>query len=292
MRAGRGNAVQPLARAEGVPVAGRPVAALVRGDGIRAAILDAARDLAPVKFCDLAMEFVRLAMETGARLVIAEPRDAAGDKTAPALAGLRLRTPRLRVVLYMSLTPADVHDAAEGFPAKVVLEHYDDIRQVLRAELAGTPTDASPGTLLEPTAELVPPVVRPFFAHCAWRAHRMRTAREAAVAVKISPRTLSRWLRGAGLPTAKTVLAWYRLLHAAWHMEMGVATRDAVARRVGFGSGERLGLTLRQCAGISWTELRERVGFAGLMIRFDELLRKPGPDPPEMEHWREDDTGH
>jgi hypothetical protein len=290
MRAAYERAEWPRVVAEGAPAAGRSVVALVRGDAVRGAIRDAIGAQARVVFCDLAMDLVRLATELGSRLVVAEPRDGGGDRTAPALSGLRLRSPRLRVVLYMSLTPADVHDAAEGFPAIVVLRHYDDIGKVLRAELAGATRDGSPGSLLEGTAALVPPLVRPFFTYCAWRAHRMRTAREAAAAVKIPPRTLSRWMRDAGLPTSKTVLEWYRLLHAAWHLEGGTRKRSAVAQRAGFRSGEALGHTLRQCVGISWAELRDAIGLGGLLGRFDALLRGPRTDSPEVESYRRDDT--
>jgi hypothetical protein len=256
----------------------------------RGAIREAIGRLVKVVFCDFATELVRLATELGSRLVVAEPRDEAGERTAPALSALRLRSPRLRIVLYMSLTPEDVHDAAEGFPAVVVLRHHDDIGKALRAELAGTARGSSPGALLEATAALAPLPVRPFFACCAWRAHRMRTASEAAASVKIPLRTLSRWMRDAGLPPPKIVLEWYRLLHAAWHLEGGTRKREAVAQRAGFASGEALGKALRRCAGISWPELRDEVGLAGLLARFDALLRRPGPDPPEMEHWRRGDA--
>lgn len=286
MRAAYERAERPRVAADGAPVAGRPVVALVRGTAVRSAIRDAIGELTRVIFCDDAPELVRLATEMGSRLVVAEPRDAGGESTAPALASLRLRSPGLEIVLYMSLTPEDVHDAAECVPATVVLRYHDDIGKALRAELAGTPRDASPGALLETTAALVPPIVRPFFVCCAWRAHRIRSAREAAGAVKIPPRTLSRWLRGAGLPTPKSVLDWYRVLHAAWQLEAGMRKRDAVARRVGLASGEALGAALRHCAGISWPQLRDEVGLGGLLVRFDAVLRQPGPDPPEMGRWR------
>jgi hypothetical protein len=260
--------------------------ALVRDAAARGAIRSAVSGVATVLFCDYAIELVRIATETGPRLIVAEPRDAGGDATAPALSALRLRSPPLRVLLYMSLTPGDVHDAAGCFPAIVVLRQHDDIGKVLRAELSGPSLDASPGALLDSTAALVPPVVRPYFRCCAWRAHRIRTASDAAVTVKLPIRTLSRWMRETGLPTPKRVLQWYWLLHAAWHIELGVRKKDAVARRVGLASGVALGTTLRQCTGLRWPELRDQVGLAGLLARFDTLLRRRGPDPPEIEPWR------
>jgi hypothetical protein len=240
-----------------------------------------------VRFCGYTTDLVRIATETGARLIVAEPRDAGGDVTAPALFALRLRSPRLRVLLHLSLTPDEVHDAAGCFPAIVVLRQYDDIGTVLRAELSGYSLAESPGALLDSTAALVPSAVRPFFRCCAWRAHRLRTATDVAVAVKVPIRTLSRWMRDIGLPTPKRVLQWYWLLHAAWHVETGIRKKDAVARRVGLASGAALGATLRHCTGLQWLELRDRVGLAGLLVRFDTLLQRRDPDPPSTARRRQ-----
>lgn len=273
--------------ARGAPPGERPIVALVRDAATRDAIRSAVRGVTTVLFCDYAMELVCIATEAGPRLIVAEPRDAGGDATAPALAALRLRSPPLKVLLYMSLTPDDVHDAAGCFPAIVALRHHDDIRKVLRAELSGSSLDASPGALLDSTAALVPPVVRPFFRCCAWRAHRLRTASDAAVMVKLPIRTLSRWMRESGLPTPKRVLQWYWLLHAAWHIESGIHKKDAVARRVGLASGVALGTTLRHCTGLRWPELRDQVGLVGLLARFDALLRGRGSAPLGTERWRD-----
>lgn len=286
MRAAYESAEWPRMAARGTSPGGRPIVALVRDAATRSAIRSAANGVAMVLFCDYTMDLVRIATETGPRLIIAEPRDAGDDATAPALFALRLRSPRLKVLLHLSLTPDDVHDAAGCFPAIVVLRQYDDIGTVLRAELSGSSLAASPGALLDSTAALVPPAVRPFFSCCAWRAHRLRTASDAAIAVKIPIRTLSRRMRDIGLPTPRRVLQWYWLLHAAWHIESGIRKKDAVARRVGLASGAALGATLRHCTGLQWPELRDRVGLGGLLVRFDTLLRQRDPDPPDMERRR------
>jgi AraC-like DNA-binding protein len=270
---------------------GQTVVALVRDGGDRAAIRDALRGVAVVEFCERAADLVRLATEYQARMVIAEPRDAIGRRTAPALRVLRLRRPRLRVVLYVGLTPADVRDAADVSAMRVLIREYDSVDQVLRGALTDPSRTATPGALLAPTAAFTPPSVRRFFTYCAWRADQVHTAREAAANVSISYRTLARRLRAAGLPPAKAVLAWYRLLHAAWQMELGDPTREVVATAAGFPSGAALAEALRRYTQLSWTELHEQIGFSGLLARFEELVRVPassaaateqtsGPDPP------------
>lgn len=264
----------------------RPVVALVRNETDREAVRDALGDLVAIEFCAYAVDLVRLVTRTSAHLVVAEPFDADGTRTGPALSGLRIRNPELHTVVYMSLTPADVHAAVEGWATDVVVRNHDNAARILRRALADAPTTASPGTLLAATATFAPRPVRAFFEYCAWKAHKVKSARVAAVEARMSYRTVSRWMRAAGLPTPGTVLAWYRLLHAAWQLEIRLLKLAAVAELVGFPSGRALAGSLKRHTGLSWPELRDKVGFAGLLLRFDDLLRVPGPDPPDMEEWR------
>lgn len=253
----------------------RPVSvvALVRGTAERAAIREACRGLATVEFCERAEELVHLAARSAARLVVAEPRDHDGVRTAPSLWVLRLRRPRIHVVSHLALTADDVRDAAAAWGMTVVIREHHDIRAMLRSVLSGDVSEATPGELLAIAAAHVPRGVRRFFTYCAWHAHQVRTASAAAQGADIPYRTLARRLHLTGLPPPPVVLTWYRLLHAAWHMELGAPKRDVVARAVGFRSGAALTQALRQHARMSWTELRDRVGLAGLLARFDAAMR-------------------
>jgi hypothetical protein len=107
---------------------------------------------------------------------------------------------------------------------------------------------------------------------------RAESPRTAAVgAPPLGGRPVVALVRDGGLPTPKRVLEWYRLLHAARHIEAGTRKREAVARRVGLTSGEALGSALHHYGGISWRQLREEVGFTGLLKRFESILRRPRP---------------
>jgi hypothetical protein len=241
------------------------------------------KGLATMEFCDRAAELFRLAYDRRTDAVFAEPRDAAGRRTAPVLQSLAVSRPRLQVVMYLELSIADVRDALERWTSGVVIKGHEEIGPMLRTALARAPHIGSPGAVLASTATFVPPEVRRVFIHCAWRASRIGTAQEAATGAKIRYRTLAVQLEAAGLPTPKVVLSWYRLLHAAWDMELSHASREKVAVDSGFSSGAKLAAALRRCANMSWTELRERVGFGGLLELFEELIGAPsegGEQPP------------
>ncbi len=228
--------------------------------------------LATVEFCNRATELFRLTSNRRTDAVFAEPRDAAGRRTAPVLQSLAVSQPRLQVVMYLELSIADVRDALERWTSGVVIKGHEAVGPMLRTALARAPRIGSPGAVLAGTAAFVPPEVRRFFIHCAWRASRIDTAQEAAAGARIPYRTLAVQLQAAGLPTPKTVLSWYRLLHAAWDMELSHSSREKVAVGTGFSSGAKLAAALRRCANISWTELRELIGFGGLLEQFEELI--------------------
>jgi hypothetical protein len=251
------------------------VVALVVDAADREVIRAELQGLATVEFCNRASELFRLASDRRTDAVFTEPRDAAGRRTAPVLQSLAVSRPRLQVVMYLELSIPDVRDALERWTTGVVIRGLEEIGPMLRTALARAPHIGSPGAVLASTAAFVPPEVRRFFIHCAWRASRIGTAQQAATGARIPYRTLAVQLEVAGLPTPKVVLSWYRLLHAAWDMELSHSSREKVAADTGFSSGAKLAAALRRCANISWTELRERVGFGGLLERFEALIGAP-----------------
>jgi AraC-like DNA-binding protein len=248
------------------------VVALLLNAADRRAVLETLGERATVVFCERSAELFRLATDLRADVVIADSRDIDGRRTAPALHSLRAARPLLQVVLYLDLSAPAVRSALEGWATGVVFRHEEDIGPVLRTAISRAPNAGSPGATLAASAALAPPEVRRFFTHCAWRAVMIGTARAAAEDVGIPYRTLARQLEAAGLPSPKVVLDWYRLLHAAWQMELSHANREVVAKKAGFSSGDVLAKRLRRYADLSWMELRERVGFNGLLMRFEALL--------------------
>jgi AraC-like DNA-binding protein len=236
-------------------------------------------------FCERTTELFRLATDVRAHVVIADSVDVDGRSTAPALHSLRAALPLLQVVLYIDFSIRSVRSAIEGWAAGIVFRHQEDVGAMLRTAVARAPNAGSPGAMIAVSAGLVPPEVRSYLTHCAWRATTIRTARTAADDVGIPYRTLARRLRSAGLPSPKELLDWCRLLHAAWRVERTRENRDTVAKKSGFSSGDLLARRLRLYTGLSWTMLRERVGFDKLLTMFEARLRAPleaETDSPEM----------
>lgn len=257
------------------------VVALLSNPEDRRRVRETLGDRTRLEFCERSAELFRLTTDLQADVVIADSSDVDGRRTAPALHALRAARPLLQVVLYIELSAPAVRNALEGWSTGVVFRHEEEIAPALRTAIVRAPRAGSPGALLATSATLTPPGVRRFFTHCAWRASVVDTARAAAEGVGIPYRTLSRQLDASALPSPKAVLAWYRLLHAAWRMELLHQGREIVAKQSGFSSGVVLAKTLRRYANLSWTQLREEVGFNGLLTRFEALLRAPATRPIE-----------
>ena len=271
---------------DALPYATRPtrVVALLADEQDRRVVAEILGGNAELSFCELSTDLFRLATDVRANMVIADSVDVDGNSTAPVLHSLRAALPLLQVVLYIDLSIRAVRSAIEGWATGVVFRHQEDVGAMLRTAVARAPNAGWPGAMIAVSARLAPPEVRSYLMHCAWRAPTIRTARTAADDVGIPYRTLARRLRSAGLPSPKVLLDWCRLLHAAWRVERTRENRDTVAKKSGFSSGDVLAGRLRLYTGLSWTTLRERVGFDRLLTMFEEMLRAPldsDADSPE-----------
>ncbi|HEU4585888.1 MAG TPA: helix-turn-helix domain-containing protein [Gemmatimonadaceae bacterium] len=263
------------------------VVALLVDERDRRLVAETLGPRAKLHFCERSSELFRLATDLRANMVIADSVDIDGDSTAPALHSLRAALPLLQVVLYIDLSIRAVRSAIEGWATGVVFRQEEDVGAMLRTAVVRSPSMGSPGATIAISAGLVPPEVRRFLTHCAWRATTIRTARSAADDVGIPYRTLARRLQSAGLPSPKVLLDWCRLLHAAWRVERTHENRDIVARSSGFSSGDVLARRLRLYTGLSWTTLRERVGFDKLLTMFETMLRTAPDREPDWDETRE-----
>lgn len=84
---------------------------------------------------------------------------------------------------------------------------------------------------------------------------------DLARAMHITPRTLSRWCRKAGLPPPKRLLAWMRILLAAEFLDDPGRGVSAVAHACGYAADSSLRLALRRFTGWNPTDLRKRGAF-------------------------------
>jgi AraC-like DNA-binding protein len=96
--------------------------------------------------------------------------------------------------------------------------------------------------------------------------------RDLAKLLDITPRTLSRWCRKAGLPPPKRLLAWMRMLLAAEFLDDPGRPVAAVAQACGYAADSSLRLALRRFTGYNPTDLRERGAFDTAAAAFLEAL--------------------
>ena len=277
---------QDRRESDALPYATRPtrVVALLADEEDRRVVDRILGERAALHFCERSAELFRLATDVRANVVIADSVDIDGKSTAPTLHSLRAALPLLQVVLYIDFSIRAVRSAIEGWATGIVFRHQEDVGAMLRTAIARAPNAGSPGATIAVSTGLDPPEVRSYLTHCAWRATTIRSARAAADDAGIPYRTLARRLQRAGLPSPKVLLDWCRLLHAAWRVERTRENRDVVARMSGFSSGDVLARRLRLYTGLSWTMLREQVGFNKLLTMFEAALRAPpdtGTDLPE-----------
>lgn len=98
--------------------------------------------------------------------------------------------------------------------------------------------------------------------------------KDLAKSLHITPRTLSRWCRKAGLPPPKRLLAWMRILLAAEFLDDPGRPVSAVALACGYAADSSLRLALRRFTGMNPTELRESGAFSTTSTVFLEALKE------------------
>lgn len=95
---------------------------------------------------------------------------------------------------------------------------------------------------------------------------------DLARAFHITPRTLTRWSRRAGLPPPRHILAWMRVMLAAELLDDPGRTVSDAALSCGYASDGSLRQALRSFVELSPTRLRELGAFAAVSERFVAAL--------------------
>lgn len=97
---------------------------------------------------------------------------------------------------------------------------------------------------------------------------------ELARSLHITPRTLLRWCRRAGLPPPKRLMAWMRILLAAELLDDPGRTVSGAALSCGYAADTSLRQALRAFVAASPTELRARGAFNAVTAAFLGELRE------------------
>ena len=113
---------------------------------------------------------------------------------------------------------------------------------------------------------------RSILATAAQVASQGGQGRDLAEAFHVTLRTLTRWCRRAGIPPARPLLTWMRVLLAAELLDDPGRTVTNAALSCGYASESSLRHALSRYAGLSTTTLREQGAFATVSEAFLRAL--------------------
>jgi AraC-like DNA-binding protein len=149
----------------------------------------------------------------------------------------------------------------------VCVQGEDDSPADLRRAVEAARLHAAAVRLSGPLAALAPQ-----FDHVAWAtvlAHvpDLRTAREMAAVLGMTPRRLAARLHQAGLPGPRRFLAWCRLIRAAVLLEDASRTTESAGLAVNYASGPAFRNACQYLAGVQPSEIRRHGGAAFVLDR-------------------------
>lgn len=231
--------------------------------------------------CDRVDKLLGSVREKRPGTVIAQPRDATGAGIAAAAAALARLDQPPRLVMLFGFTLAEIDEIcavlATGLAVLMVprwAQDAGDLGEALRTALVDPPDQGAERVMLGRIVPHVEPSLRPFFAACVLRASHELTVSDAALRAGFAVRTIEERLSRAGYPLARAIVAWHRVLHAAWRLDVrGLSIKQVTGNGVRrLGSRRGLANLVKRYAGLPLTQLRQPGCFAALLYRFSALL--------------------
>jgi hypothetical protein len=225
-------------------------------------------------FCDRVDTLLSLASLPDVRVVIAEPYDVNGVGVSGALAEIAAAPAAPETILLFDLTERAVEQVQElldsGAVLRLAMRDRRGSAQAIESARRDPLGQRAQRALLRRTLPFVAPPLRTFFTACALLAGgRIQVSHVAGVA-RLSPRTLEARLAKAGYPRARTIAAWYRVLHVAWRLDI---ERVALKQLVGAGdeglrARRALGNLVERHTALTLASLGTSGSFAALLHRF------------------------
>lgn len=212
-------------------------------------------------------------------LVVVDPYEASETPGQPTveLASLLNRFPSLTVTAALAVRPGRLRDVLKLGQWGVV--QVIDLEEETTALALAHRLMAARGRPLRALVERSLPAYTSASARAILSAASSIVAeggqgKDLAKTLHITPRTLTRWCRKAGLPPPKRLLAWMRILLAAEFLDDPGRPVSAVALACGYAADSSLRLALRRFTGLTPTELRERGAFAAASEAFLAALEE------------------
>jgi AraC-like DNA-binding protein len=187
-----------------------------------------------------------------------------GDGPSIELSALLNRFPSLTVIAAMNVGPGHLSDVLRlgQWGVVQIIDVEEDMTPVALAHrLTGARGRPLRGLVERALPSYTSAAARAILSAASTIVAEGGQGRDLAKALHITPRTLSRWCRRAGLPPPKRLLAWMRILLAAEFLDDPGRPVTAVATACGYAADSSLRLALRRFTGLNPTELREKGAF-------------------------------
>lgn len=172
---------------------------------------------------------------------------------------LRASYPACTVLALMRLAPEDARQLvslARAGVADVLFEGVDGDEEIVRRIQNASKIPTSLEQWIREGVEAVTPVrlerTRAVVMHCFFARGDRTDVAQVADMFLVTRRTLQNWMAREGLPSPSVLLAWGRLLQAAFFLTLPGHTVESVALRLGYGSTA----SFRRCL---WRHARLRV---------------------------------
>ncbi len=231
---------------------------------------------------DWAELFDEVASAPASALLVIDPYAYSADGAlAPELQSLMSRLPSLAIVAAFPLHAGRAQDV-QRLGSWGIVQIIDLLEETTATAVAQRLLEARGRPLRVLVERSLPgdtsPAARSILSAAAAIVAEGGQGRDLASALDITPRTLSRWCRRAGLPPPKRLLAWMRVLLAAEFLDDPGRPVAAVALSCGYAADSSLRLALRRFTGQNPSELREHGAFGVASRNFvEELARARTP---------------
>jgi AraC-like DNA-binding protein len=203
-------------------------------------------------------------------VVLTSPRDAEGRSVLEGTIPLRQQHPLWMAQL--GVTPDKKGPALSEMSDVFSPGHLDCLPERL-ADIS-RPGDWPPPTGLRSPRDPVlfrpyaPRGVREVLAVCTANTSRPFMPRDLEARLRVAGRTLRGRLARAGWPPPRDLIAWCRLLHATFLLDLLGSSAKRVAHDLGYSSASALQVSMKRHLGLTNSEIHERGGYPFLLERF------------------------
>jgi helix-turn-helix protein len=256
------------------------IAALSASASVGSAAAHALRAVGTVALCTRVPDLVSRVDEGDvSAVVLTSTRDSEGRGVLESTVALRGRHPLLWIVQYGPALDAEQQsllDIAAVSLRVIWVASLSGLQSVLARALAASPTGIAPleiQLLFEPYA---PRAVREILAACAANTRGSFLMRDAEARLGVAGRTIRGRLSRAGWPPPRELIAWCRLLHATFLLDVLSVPAKRVAHDLGYSSAAALQVSIRRHLGLTSGELLERGGYSFFLQRFERALLEGG----------------